>query len=69
MSPSITSKKSIELYILFSGGIYIAPNKTGAYKTSFKINQNGSVPTVNKNSLKVLALNVCGLISKLRAPS
>ena len=30
--------------------------------------QNGSVPTVNKNSLKVLALNVCGLISKLRAP-
>jgi hypothetical protein len=31
--------------------------------------QNGSVPTVNKNSLKVLALNVCGLISKLRAPS
>ena len=30
--------------------------------------QNESVPTVNKNSLKVFALNVCGLISKLRAP-
>jgi hypothetical protein len=38
MSSSVTSQKSIELYILFSGGIYIALNKTGAYKTSFKIN-------------------------------
>jgi hypothetical protein len=38
MSSSVTSQKSIELYILFSGGIYIAPNKIGAYKTSFEIN-------------------------------
>jgi hypothetical protein len=30
--------------------------------------QHGSAQTVNTNSLKIFALNVCGLISKLRAP-
>jgi hypothetical protein len=30
--------------------------------------QHGSTQTVNTNSLKIFALNVCGLISKLRAP-